>query len=117
MPKVTLNLIAHARSGDKGNTVNIGVFANREELYPYLEEQMTSQAVKEFFAELVKGDVIRYEMPNISALNFVCQEALGGGGSSSLRIDNLGKCFGSNILRFPIEVPEELSSKLLKVGV
>lgn len=116
MPKVTLNQIAHARSGDKGNTVNVGVFANSDELYPLLLEQMTAEAVKEFFSGLVKGEVIRYELPNISALNFVCKEALDGGGSSSLRIDNLGKCFGANLLRFPIELEEEATGMIAESG-
>src|SRR4051812_33446667 len=104
--------IAHARSGDKGNTVNIGVFANKEEYFPYLLEQMTEERVQEFFHGLVYGEVIRYEMPNISAINFVCRGALGGGGSSSMRVDNLGKCFGSNILRFSIEIPDSLVAEV-----
>lgn len=104
MRKVKLNDIAHARSGDKGNTVNIGVFANEEKWYPYLLEQMTPERVKRFFDGLVLGDVVRYEVQNIHGLNFVCTEALDGGGSSSMRVDNLGKCFGSNILRFEIKV-------------
>lgn len=106
MSKIKLNDIAHARSGDKGNTVNIGVFANEEKWYPYLLEQLTSERVKEFFDGLVLGEVVRYEVPNIHGLNFVCTEALDGGGSSSMRVDNLGKCFGSNILRFEIDVEE-----------
>lgn len=103
-----LKEVAHARSGDKGNTVNIGVFANNDSIYPYLLEQMTPEKVAKFFDGLVLGEVVRYELPNISALNFVCREALDGGGSSSMRVDNLGKCFGSNILRFPIEVPPSI---------
>ncbi|WP_257985238.1 AtuA-related protein [Bacillus sp. T33-2] len=102
-----LREIAHARSGDKGNSVNIGVFANDESLYPYLVEQLTAENVKGFFQGLVLGDVKRYELPNIHALNFFCREALDGGGSSSLRIDNLGKCFGSSLLRYEIEIPEK----------
>src|SRR4051812_37611121 len=94
--------IAHARSGDKGNTVNIGVYPNKEAFYPYLLEQMTAERVQGFFQGLVQGEVIRYELPNISALNFVCRDALNGGGSTSMRVDNLGKCFGSNILRFTV---------------
>jgi hypothetical protein len=106
--------IAHARSGDKGNSVNVGVFANTEAIYPYLLEQMTADKLKAFFDDLVLGEVVRYEMPNIHALNFVCREALDGGGSSSMRVDNLGKCYGSNILRFPIEIPKELVSNVSK---
>lgn len=106
MRKIQLKDIAHARSGDKGNTVNIGVFANEATWYPYLVEQMTAERVQDFFNGIVLGDVVRYEVPNIHGLNFVCTEALDGGGSSSMRVDNLGKCFGSNILRFEIEVED-----------
>ncbi|OZI10777.1 hypothetical protein CEW92_15215 [Bacillaceae bacterium SAS-127] len=106
MTLVRLKEIAHARSGDKGNTVNIGVFANNEEVYPFLIEQMTAKRIQEFFKGLILGEVVRYELPNIHALNFVCQQALDGGGSASLRVDNLGKCFGSNILRFEVEIPD-----------
>ncbi|OQP06197.1 hypothetical protein B1690_10230 [Geobacillus sp. 46C-IIa] len=114
MPTVMLKEIAHARSGDKGNCVNIGVFANDPSIYPYLVEQMTAGRVKQFFAGLVLGKVIRYEMPNIDALNFVCYQALDGGGSSSLRVDNLGKCFGANILRFSIHLPDSLYEQIVK---
>ncbi|WP_044748197.1 hypothetical protein [Bacillus alveayuensis] len=114
MPTVMLKEIAHARSGDKGNSVNIGVFANDRSIYPYLVEQMTAERVKQFFAGLVLGEVVRYEMPNIDALNFVCYDALDGGGASSLRVDNLGKCFGSNILRFTIELPHSLYNQIVK---
>ena len=108
MARIKLREIAQARSGDKGNTVNIGVFAPNKELYERFAEQLTPQKVKEHFAGLVKGEVLRYELPNIHALNFVCKEALDGGGSSSLRMDNLGKCFGANMMRLEIEVPDEL---------
>lgn len=109
MKRIQLKEIAQARSGDKGNTVNIGVFAKKKAYYPYLVEQMTAEKVKQFFQGLVFGEVVRYELPNIEGLNFVCKEALDGGGSQSLRVDNLGKCFGSNILRFEIEVPDDFS--------
>lgn len=105
MKKIQLKEIAHARSGDKGNIVNIGVFAKDKAHYNLLLDQMTAEKVKQFFAGLVLGEVTRYELPNVSGLNFVCTEALDGGGSSSMRVDNLGKCFGSNILRFEIEIP------------
>ncbi|MBM7713492.1 hypothetical protein JOC94_000460 [Bacillus thermophilus] len=111
MAKVKLKEIAHARSGDKGNTVNIAVFANHKDYYPLLVEQMTVARMTAFFKGLVLGEINRYELPNIEALNFVCYEALDGGGSSSMRIDHLGKCFGSNILRFEIEVPDSFNVK------
>lgn len=110
MRKIPLKEIAHTRSGDKGNTVNIGVFAKKDEYYPLLLDQLTEEKIKEFFKDLVLGEVTRYELPNIAALNFVCTEALDGGGSSSMRVDNLGKCFGSNMLRYEMEVPESFES-------
>lgn len=108
MALVQLKDIAQARSGDKGNTVNVGVFAPNQAIYEIFLKELTSARVKEHFKGLVHGEVERYELPNILALNFVCREALDGGGSASLRLDNLGKCFGSNILRLEMEVDEEL---------
>lgn len=108
MAVVQLKEIAQSRSGDKGNTVNIGVFAPNQAIYEVFLAQLTAERVKEHFAGLVQGKVIRYELPNILALNFVCKEALDGGGSSSLRLDNLGKCFGANMLRLQIEVEDKL---------
>jgi len=109
MKHIQLKEIAHARSGDKGNIVNIGVFAKKAEYYVLLKEQLTAENVKEFFEGLVLGEVTRYELPNIDGMNFVCTDALDGGGSSSMRVDTLGKCYGSNILRFEIEVAKDFS--------
>jgi hypothetical protein len=106
MSKVQLKDIAQARCGDKGNKVNIALFAPNEEYYQLLKEQVTSEKVKTHFKGLVEGEVIRYEVPMIHAFNFLCMEALNGGGSTSIRIDNLGKCFSSNLLRMEIEIPE-----------
>jgi hypothetical protein len=108
MAMVKLNEIAQSRSGDKGNTINIGVFAPNLGIYQVLLAELTTVSVKKHFSGLVKGKVTRYELPNILAMNFVLTEALDGGGSSSLRLDNLGKCFGSNMLRMEIEVDDEL---------
>ncbi|TDL75289.1 hypothetical protein E2R56_05540 [Rhodococcus qingshengii] len=108
MAMVKLNEIAQSRSGDKGNTINIGVFAPNQAIYQVLLTKLTTNTVKVHFSGLVKGKVTRYEMPNILAMNFVLTEALDGGGSSSLRLDNLGKCFGSNMLRMEIQVDDEL---------
>jgi hypothetical protein len=102
--RVSLNELAHARSGDKGNTVNIGLFPYREEHLQLIREQVTPERVKEHFGEMVKGEVVRYEVPNINAFNFVLRGALNGGASKSLRSDNLGKCFGANLLRMDVEV-------------
>ena len=103
MPGIMLVELAHARSGDKGNTVNIGLFPYRVEDYRLLEEQVTAERVKQHFQELVGGEVVRYQVPNLNAFNFVLRGALNGGASRSLRSDNLGKCFGANLLRMVIE--------------
>lgn len=102
--RVALGQIAHTRSGDKGDTVNIGVIAYRAEDYPVLVREVTCERVKAHFGELVKGDVMRYELPNLGALNFLLQEALGGGGTLSLRVDAQGKTFGAALLRMEIDV-------------
>jgi hypothetical protein len=108
MAVVKLKDIAQARSGDKGNIVNVGVFAPNQAIYEEFRTQLTPDRVRAHFAGLVEGEVLRYELPNIFGLNFVCKEALAGGGSSSLRLDNLGKCFGSNMLRLEIEIADYL---------
>jgi hypothetical protein len=108
MALVKLKELAQARSGDKGNTVNVGVFAPNQAIYQVFLKELTALKVKEHFTGLVDGEVTRYELPNILALNFVCKDALDGGGSSTLRLDNLGKCFGANILRLEIEVDDQL---------
>lgn len=108
MSKILLKDIAQARSGDKGNTVNIGLFASDEAFYELFAEQITAEKVKAHFGELVEGEVIRYEVPTINAFNFILKEALNGGGSASIRVDSLGKCFGTNLLRMEIEVPKDM---------
>lgn len=101
--RIALSKIAHTRSGDKGDTVNIGVIAYRAEDYPVLVREVTAERVKAHFGELVKGAVTRYELPNLYALNFLLEEALGGGGTLSLRVDAQGKTFGAALLRMEIE--------------
>ena len=102
--KASLSSIAHTRSGDKGDTANIGVIAFRHEDYPILRREVTAARVKAFFGGLVKGEVIRYELPNLGALNFLLEEALGGGGTVSLRVDAQGKTLGAALLRLEIEI-------------
>ncbi len=104
---VRLGEIAHTRSGDKGDTCNIGVIAYEERHYPVLVNQVTSERVKAHFGELVKGQVERFELPNLGALNFLLHQALGGGGTVSLRTDAQGKTFGAALLSLPLEIPEE----------
>src|SRR5687768_18469308 len=106
MPKVRLNDIAHARSGDKGDTVNVGVIARQPEHYEALKRMLTVDRVKEHFGDMVKGKVERFEMPNIGALNFLLHESLDGGGTMSLMTDAQGKTFSTAMLRMWIEVPE-----------
>ncbi len=95
MTKVQLVQLAHARSGDKGDTANVGVIAYDMEHYQLLREHLTPEAVKSHFGEMVKGDVERFELPNLGALNFLLHGALGGGGTMSLMNDAQGKVFST----------------------
>ena len=109
---VKLLAIAHARSGDKGNRVNVGLIARDPEVYPLLCEQVTAGVVKKYFGRICRGKVERFEMPNISALNFVLHDALDGGGTVSLKLDAQGKSYGQHLLRMTIDVPESLVEKI-----
>jgi hypothetical protein len=104
--KIPLSRIAHTRSGDKGDTANIGVIAWSERYYPVLVREVTPARVKAWFGSLVEGDVVRYELPNLGALNFLLHRALGGGGTVSLRTDAQGKTFGAALLSMEIEADE-----------
>lgn len=99
-----LGTIAHTRSGDKGDTSNIGVIALKPEHYGVILREVTPERVKEFFGDLVKGKVERFELPNLGAVNLLLHEALGGGGTVSLRIDAQGKTYGAALLRMEVEV-------------
>lgn len=105
--KIRLIEIAHARSGDKGNTANIGVIARKPAYYPLLLKYLTAQRVKVVFEGICRGRVERFEMPNLDALNFVLHDALDGGGTRSLRNDSQGKTLSSVLLRVELEIPEE----------
>ena len=105
MARVPLSTIAHTRSGDKGDTCNIGVIALDERHYPTLVREVTAERVRAHFGELVKGPVERFELPNLAALNFLLHQALGGGGTVSLRTDAQGKTFGAALLNLMIEIP------------
>jgi hypothetical protein len=105
--KVQLIRIAHARSGDKGDTVNVGVIALQPEYYPLLVEHVTVERVRAHFGELVKGKIERFELPNLNALNFLLHESLGGGGTMSLMTDAQGKTFSTAMLRMEIDVPDD----------
>lgn len=105
--KIKLVRMAHARSGDKGDTANIGLIALREEFYPILEREVTAQRVKRHFRGICHGKVERFELPNLWALNFLLHESLGGGGTLSLMTDAQGKTFSTALLRMEIDIPEE----------
>ena len=104
--KVQLTKLAHARSGDKGDTANVGLIALLPEYYPLLVREVTAARVKEHFQGICKGDVERFELPNLGALNFLLHESLGGGGTLSLMTDAQGKTFSTAMLRMQIEVSE-----------
>lgn len=104
MAKRKLIELAHARSGDKGDKVNIGLIANRSEDYSVLAREVTAERVKEHFAAVCKGQVERFELPNLEALNFLLYEALDGGGTMALKADPQGKTYSSALLRMEIEI-------------
>jgi hypothetical protein len=108
MPNIRLGEIAYARSGDKGTGANIGVLAHTEEQYAFLHAHLTAERVAAYFAPMGPGEVTRYELPNLLALNFVLPEVLAGGGSRSLRIDAQGKTLGQVLLEMRLDVPEAL---------
>jgi hypothetical protein len=110
--KVRLIDIAHARSGDKGDTANVGVIALRPEWYPVLERYLTRERVAEHFAGMITGGVDRFELPNLRALNFLLHGALGGGGTLSLKTDAQGKVFSTALLRMTIDVPDDEARRL-----
>jgi hypothetical protein len=103
MSEIYLKDIAHSRSGDKGDTSNICVFARKAEDYPFLVRELTAQRVKEHFGDIVKGEVVRYDLPKLNGFNFVMKHALGGGATHSMRLDTLGKSMGSAIMRLKLE--------------
>ncbi len=113
--KVELTKLAHARSGDKGDTANVGLIALSEDIYPILVREVTADKVKKHFGEIVKGEVERFELPNLGALNFLLHESLGGGGTLSLMTDAQGKTFSTALLRMKINVkPREAKELGLK---
>src|SRR6266496_1451171 len=110
--KVQLTKLAHARSGDKGDTANVGLIALRDELYPLLVREVTAARVKNHFQGICKGEVERFELPNLGALNFLLHESLGGGGTLSLMTDAQGKTFSTALLRMQIEISDEEAHSL-----
>ena len=104
--KARLLDLAHARSGDKGDTANVGVIARRPSYYPILVRELTPERVAAHFAGMIRGGVERFELPNLHALNFLLHGALGGGGTVSLKTDAQGKTLSTALLRMEIEVPD-----------
>ncbi|MEO8433596.1 MAG: hypothetical protein ABI596_01770 [Pyrinomonadaceae bacterium] len=110
--RIQLVKLAHARSGDKGDTANVGLIALRDEIYPILVREVTAARVKEHFKGICKGEVDRFELPNIGALNFLLHESLGGGGTLSLMTDAQGKTFSTALLRMEIELSDDEAGNL-----
>ncbi len=106
--KVPLWRVAFARSGDKGDTANVGLIAYSQTVYPILVEAVTAERVKEHFKGICQGSVERYELPNLRALNFLLHKSLGGGGTVSLMLDAQGTTFGVALLRMEVDVAEDL---------
>ena len=106
--KILLNDICNARSGDKGANSNVGLIFSSKDVYLWAKKNITTQMVKLHFKSIVKGEVIRYEMDNIFALNFILKDSLGGGGSESLLNDAQGKTHGQAILQMEIDLPQNL---------
>lgn len=101
-----LRYLAHSRSGDKGNISNISVIVYRQEDYPFLEKYLTPAKVKAFFSEIVKGEVVRYDLPQLGAFNFVLHDALGGGVTQSLNLDKHGKSLSSALLEMELTIDD-----------
>src|SRR5689334_619721 len=110
--RVKLTQLAHARSGDKGDTANVGLIALQDEFYPILVREVTAARVKQHFQGISRGQVERFELPNLGALNFLLHESLGGGGTLSLMTDAQGKTFSTALLRMEIEISDEEARKL-----
>lgn len=104
--------VAHARSGDKGDTANVGLIALKPEWYPLLAAHVTRDRVAEHFRGVITGDVVRFELPNLLALNFLLHGALGGGGTLSLKTDAQGKVYSTALLRLVLHVPRAEAERL-----
>ncbi len=107
MRELPLARIAHGRSGDKGDTVNCGIIARKPEYFDLIARQVTAERVKEHFGDFCRGTVTRYDLPKLHAFNFVLTQALGGGGTASLRLDPQGKTYAAALLRMNVHVPDD----------
>jgi hypothetical protein len=111
MVRCRLRDLCGVRAGDKLDISDISLFADNDEVYALIREQVTADRVKQHFGSLVHGDVLRYEVPNLVALKFVMHQALGGGSARSLRSDTQGKTHGLSLLRMWIDVPESVLAR------
>jgi hypothetical protein len=116
MPTIQLRDLCGVRSGDKGDVSDLSLFADSPEAYEVIRAEVDADRVKAHFGDLVRGDVERFEVPNVWALKFVMRDALGGGGPRSLRADNLGKTLGAALLRMRIDVPETVAAAAPRNG-
>jgi hypothetical protein len=114
MTSIRLEDIAHARSGDKGDGSNVGLIAYTEAGFRLLQRLLTVERVKQHFSALCKGDVERFEVPNLKAINFILHDSLGGGGSESVKTDAQGKTHGQALLRMELDLPGDVSLADLK---
>lgn len=112
MAKIKLIEIAHGRSGDKGNASNVGIIARHPDVYPFIKKVLTAEVVKEHMKNVCLGNVERFELPNIGALNFLLNDSLSGGGTVSLKLDAQGKTHAMLLLRMELEVPDDLIDKV-----
>jgi hypothetical protein len=117
MKTALLAQLAHTRSGDKGDTANVGVIAYSPDAYAFLERELTAERVAAHFAGMIHGRVERFELENLGALNFLLHGALGGGGTVSLMTDAQGKVYSTALLRMQLEVPENLLAAIAERSV
>jgi len=111
MARLQLRELCGYRAGDKGDVSDVAIFADDDETYALIVREVTAERVKAHFGSMVHGTVVRYEVANVRALNFVMRGALGGGGPRTLRSDNLGKTLGGALVRLEIDVPDELATR------
>lgn len=116
MKRIALHALAHARSGDKGDASNVGVLAYDRRGYEILCQWLTPERVRAHFRGIVKGEVERYEIPNLLGLNFILHDSLGGGGSASLKTDAQGKTHGMALLRMMVDVPDDYAPPVAGVS-
>jgi hypothetical protein len=109
MTRIRLEEIAHARSGDKGDGSNVGIIADTEAGFRLLQQELTAERVKRHFSGICKGEVDRFEVPNLKAINFILHDSLGGGGSESVKTDAQGKTHGQALLRMELDLPVTVS--------